>query len=357
VAGGAGGSTAARAELLTAGQARPDIDPNAAAAPGAGTLALSVDNLSVELSTPAGPIRPVRGVSFSVPRGRALGIIGESGSGKSVTARSVLGLLPRHQATVGGSIMVAGHEIVGQPESVVRRYRGAQVAIVLQDPAQALNPTQRIGDQVSEALRLQAGLGRDQAKARALELLDAVGIPSARQRYRAFPHQLSGGMKQRVMLAAAISCNPAVLIADEPTTALDVTTQLQIMELIRSLQRDLDMALVLITHDLHLAGAYVDEVAVMYAGRIVEHGSVAEVTGSPRMPYTHGLLNAAPQASARPHSRLAVMPGRPPDPREQLTGCPFAPRCGRAAERCTAEEPVPQQEAGHSWSCWFPYEG
>jgi oligopeptide/dipeptide ABC transporter ATP-binding protein len=323
---------------------------------GAATPALTVDNLGVQLHTPAGPISPVRGVSFTVQRGRALGIIGESGSGKSVTARAVLGLLPRNKATVTGSVVLAGHEVVGAPESAVRRYRGTEVAIVLQDPSRALNPTQRIGDQVAEALRLQAGLSRAQARQRSVELLDAVGIPSARQRYGTYPHQLSGGMKQRVMLAVAISCNPAVLIADEPTTALDATTQLQIMELIRSLQRDLDMALVLITHDLHLAGCYVDDVAVMYAGRIVEHGTVTEVLGSPRMPYAHGLLNAAPQASVPPHTPLAVMPGRPPDPSEDVTGCPFAPRCARTEDRCRTEEPALEHEAGRGWACWYPYE-
>ncbi len=320
-------------------------------------VALRVHDLKVALKVPGGMLPAVRGVSFELERGRTLGIVGESGSGKSVTARALMGLFPKGRSIMSGSVEIGGREILNSDARVIRHVRGEEMGMVFQDPTRSLNPTMRVGTQIVEAIRAHSDISRSAARNRAVELLSMVGIPHARERAHAYPHQLSGGMRQRIVLAIAISCQPSILIADEPTTALDVTTQLQIMELIGRLQDEYQMALILITHDMDLASSYVDDVAVMYAGRIVERGPVRKVLSSVRMPYTKGLLDATLQDDTPPHSHLYVLPGRPPDPRSLTAGCPFAPRCDRVKESCFQHEPeLLSNDDEHASACWFPIE-
>jgi len=319
-----------------------------------GAPALAVEDLGVELVQRGRYVRVVDSVSFSVQPGRTLAIIGESGSGKTVTCRAVLGLLPG-TARITGSARFEGQELLGIREKELRKHRGRDLSMIFQDPARSLNPTMRVGDQIAEAIRIHRDVTRRQAKAQAIELLDMVRIPSPAQRFSAYPHQFSGGQRQRVMIAIALACQPKVMFADEATTALDVTTQAQIMELLLELQQDLGMAMVFISHNLALASMFADETMVMYAGRVVERAPTAELFQAVRMPYTKALLGALPNVADPPHTLLPVVPGRPPDLATLPPGCPFAPRCPRRADDCVEQAPpLTEHDGGHAWACWHP---
>ena len=305
-------------------------------------------------------VRAVDGVSYCVYPGQTLAIVGESGSGKTVSCRAVMGLLPPG-AVVTGSARFCGAQLIGLTDEQLRRHRGADVAMVFQDPARSLNPTMRVGAQIAEAVRVHRDVSRAEAREQATGLLRLVRIPLPERRSAEYPHQLSGGMRQRVMIAIALACRPQLLIADEATTALDVTTQAQIMELLLELQAELGMALVLISHDLGLAAAYADEVIVMYAGRIVEQAPAARLFGQVRMPYTQALFEAIPRLERPAHAPLPVIGGRPvgpPDAAAIPAGCSFAPRCRLAAGDClAAAPPLAEHEPGHRWACWHPVDG
>jgi len=316
------------------------------------TFALRVRDLVTTFATDAGDVRAVDGVSLSLEPGRTLGLVGESGCGKSVTALSIMGLLPEHAAFLeSGSIELRGaevaHDLATLDESGLSRFRGRDLAMIFQDPMSSLNPMMTIGDQLAEGLIAHRGLSRDAARARVLDLLRKVGIAAAEERLVVYPHQLSGGMRQRVMIAMAIACEPRVLIADEPTTALDVTIQAQVLELLGALQAELGMAMLLITHDLAVVSETADEVAVMYAGRIVERGATARVLESPLHPYTRGLLRSIPSravraaasAEERARLRLPTIAGSVPALGRWPRGCRFADRCEDVIARCREESP------------------
>ncbi len=317
---------------------------------------LHVDGLSIGFETGRGPVQVVDAVRFAVRRGEAVALVGESGCGKSVTAKSILGLLPAPPARVSGSVRFDGQELVGAADRALRRIRGARVGFVFQDPMTALNPVYRVGEQIAERLRRHGGLDRKAAAQRAVELLGQVGIPAAAERSRAWPHELSGGMRQRVVIAIALACDPDLVIADEPTTALDVTVQAQIMRLLREAQRARRMGLLLITHDLGLVARYVDRVVVMYAGQVVEQAPVEALFDGARHPYTRGLLQAVPGAVApRADGRLWSIPGAVPAPADFPASCRFADRCPRAADDCRAT-PIPISDAGErQWRCLHPH--
>jgi oligopeptide/dipeptide ABC transporter ATP-binding protein len=300
------------------------------------------------------PVVAVSDVSLRVAPGQTLGIVGESGSGKSVTVRAIMGLLGS-SATVSGSARLNGIELIGLSERRMRRHRGIELAMVFQDPMSSLNPTMRIGTQVAEAVRHHRNVSRAQGWTEAVDLLRAVRVPDAERRARDYPHQLSGGMRQRVMLAMALSARPSLLIADEPTTALDVTTQAQILALLDDLKHRYGMAVILITHDLGVASRHTDQLAVMYAGKVVESAPTTTLVGAKRMPYTQALMDAIPSMEAVTHSPLQSIDGSPPDPTHLPTGCAFAPRCRSAREKCELSAPqLTEGEPGHSWACWFP---
>jgi len=323
-----------------------------------GEALLEVRDLRTYFRTEAGEARAVDGVSFDIRRGETLGIVGESGSGKSVTALSILRLVPDPPGRIepGSSIRYQGRDLLGLSESAMRTVRGNDIAIVFQEPMTSLNPVFTAGDQVAEAIRLHRRAGKAEAWQRALDLLALVGLPAPARAAQAWPHQLSGGQRQRVMIAMALACDPGLLIADEPTTALDVTIQAQILELLRDLQRRLSMAMLLITHDLGVAARVCDRVAVLYAGRIVEHGDVRRIFEAPRHPYTQGLLRAIPRIDA-PAGRLEAIPGQVPAATTWPDGCRFHPRCGSAWEPCRAGEPdlFPLPGGGTS-RCWLERE-
>jgi oligopeptide/dipeptide ABC transporter ATP-binding protein len=315
---------------------------------------LEVQGLKVTFTGRGRQVRAVDGVSFSVCAGQTLAIVGESGSGKTVSCRAVMGLLPP-AAAVTGSARFAGRQLIGLTDDQLRAHRGADIAMVFQDPTRSLNPTMRIGSQIAEAVRAHRRVGKDQARDEAVELLRLVRMPLPERRCTEYPHQLSGGMRQRVMIAIALASRPKLLIADEATTALDVTTQAQIMELLLELQAELGMALMLISHDLGLAASYADEVVVMYAGRIVEQAPASRLFSRVQMPYTQALLEAIPRLDRPAHSPLPVIGGRPPDLSALPAGCSFAPRCRHAADDCrAAEPPLAEHEPGHRWACWHP---
>jgi oligopeptide/dipeptide ABC transporter ATP-binding protein len=320
---------------------------------------LEVEDLRVAFAAGGREVRAVDGVSYQVDPGKTLAIIGESGSGKTVGCRAIMGLLPDNTA-VSGSARLRGSELIGLSDAELRKHRGQDMAMVFQDPARSLNPTMKIGSQITEAIRAHRKVDRKQARAQAVELLRLVRIPAPERRFSEYPHQLSGGMRQRVMIAIALACRPKLLIADEATTALDVTTQAQIMELLLELQAELDMALILISHDLGLAASYADEVVVMYAGKIVEQAQAKRLFGTGgtvRMRYTRALLDAIPHLDRTAHTELPVVTGRPPDPTALPVGCSFAPRCPSVADDCLAKSPVLAEHApGHSWACWHPCE-
>lgn len=316
---------------------------------------LTVRDLHVTFSRGGRRIHAVNGLSYTLRAGRTLAIIGESGSGKSVSVRALMGLLPP-SATVRGSALLGDTELVGMGDRAMRRIRGNDISMIFQDPARSLNPTMSIGVQITEAIRTHSDLDKKAAADRAVELLKLVRLPAPERRYHEYPHQLSGGMRQRVMIAIALAANPKVLIADEATTALDVTTQAQIMELLADLQDRLGTAVIMISHDLGLAASYAHEVLVMYAGQAVEHADTNTLFRNVRMPYTKALLGAIPQLTTVPHSQLTVIGGHPPDLAALPSGCPFAPRCNRATERCRLDKPpLDEHEPGHLYACWHPY--
>jgi oligopeptide/dipeptide ABC transporter ATP-binding protein len=324
----------------------------AAAQPGVPLL--EITDLRVRFGPGDRAVHAVQGISLTVEPGQTLAIIGESGSGKTVTAYAVMGLLPR-AATVTGSIRFRGVQLVGLPERELQDHRGRNVAMVFQNPERSLNPTMKIGTQITEAIRRHLPLSAEQAHRRAVDLLGMVRIPAAERRFHEYPHQLSGGMRQRVVIAIALACEPAVMIADEATTALDVTTQAQIMNLLLDLQAELGTALVMISHDLALAASYAEEIMVMYAGLVVERASAGDLFGNVRMPYTRALLDAIPRVEAQPHVLLPVIGGRPPDLSTIPPGCSFAARCPDAQADCLQAAPtLDEHEPAHWWACWHP---
>ncbi|MGH2460458.1 MAG: ABC transporter ATP-binding protein, partial [Chloroflexota bacterium] len=301
---------------------------------------LEVKNLRTEFRTPDGVVRAVNGISYSLDAGETLGIVGESGCGKSVSALSIMRLVPRPPGEiVGGEVTFDGQNLLALSPGAMRKVRGRQIAMIFQDPMTSLNPVLTIDQQISEAIVLHLGMTAARARARAIELLDLVGIPDSRSRIDDYPHQFSGGMRQRVMIAMALSCNPRLLIADEPTTALDVTIQAQIVDLVSRLQRELGMAMIWITHDLGVVARIADRVVVMYAGRVVEEGAVDEIFDNPRHPYTLGLLGSVPRLDEVRRDRLRPIEGMPPDLTREIRSCPFAPRCDYAIAHCTEAEP------------------
>jgi len=313
---------------------------------------LQVRDLRTYFHVMDGTVRAVDGVSFSIPRGETLGVVGESGCGKSVTALSIMRLLDIPPAEIAtGEIVFDGRNILALPEDEMRLMRGNDIAMIFQEPMTSLNPVFRVGDQVSEAVRLHFNVSKDEASNRAIENLRRVGIAFPERRARQYPHELSGGMRQRVMIAMALSCEPKLLIADEPTTALDVTIQAQILELVREIQEETGAALMLITHDLGVVAEMVDEVLVMYAGRVVERGTVEEVLLEPRHPYTEGLLASIPSRGKR-GERLSVIRGAVPNPFNMPEGCNFAPRCPHRFEPCTVHDPELGDVDGRAVACW-----
>jgi oligopeptide/dipeptide ABC transporter ATP-binding protein len=314
--------------------------------------ALEVDGLRVEFGRLPAAVQAVQRVSFTVDVGETVAVVGESGSGKSVTGLAIMGLIDKPGRVTEGDVRLAGKPLLGVSEAEYRRIRGKDLAMVFQDPLSALNPVQRVGSQIAEAARVH-GASRANAKSRAIDMLERVGVTPAARRARAYPHELSGGMRQRVMLAMALINRPQVLIADEPTTALDVTTQAQILELLAELQVEMGLALVIVSHDLGVVAGIADRVLVMYAGRIVEEGPADRVFAAAGHPYTRGLLASVPRADDA-RSVLAAIPGNPPDPAALPTGCSFHPRCALAQDEC--REQRPQLRAlgeGHRAACLF----
>jgi peptide/nickel transport system ATP-binding protein len=324
------------------------------ASPTTGRL-LEVTDVKTYFETDRGLVRSVDGVSFTLDRGKTLGIVGESGSGKTVLSRSVMGLLPKRGLVREGSIVFEGTELIDKSDKEMREYWGAQMSMVFQDPMTSLNPVMKIGNQITESIRQHLDVSKDFSRELAENLLSSVRIPEPKVRLKEYPHQLSGGMRQRVCIAVALACGPKLLFADEPTTALDVTVQAQVLDLMSQQQRERFMAMVLITHDLGVVAGRADEIAVMYAGRIVEKASTSVLFSDMKMPYTEALLKSIPKLSDPSHTRLATIPGRPPDLVNPPKGCKFAPRCAYAQERCDEEEPPLQLASpGHQYRCWYP---
>ena len=322
--------------------------------PGSGPL-LEVRDIVTQFATPRGLLNAVDGVSFTLERGRTLGIVGESGSGKSVLSRSVMGLLPGN-AIRSGQVTFEGREITSLSADEYRALWGDEMAMIFQDPMTALNPVMKIGKQITESLRFHLDMSKQEAKETAIALLRAVKIPEAEKRFGSYPHEMSGGMRQRVVIAVALACGPKLLFADEPTTALDVTVQAQILDLLAEQQRERYMAMILVTHDLGVVAGRADEIAVMYAGRIVERAPTATLFRDMRMPYTEALLKSIPKLEQPSHTRLQIIGGRPPDLVNPPPGCRFAPGCPYAQPKCRTEAP-PLQEAetpGHLYRCWYP---
>jgi len=317
---------------------------------------LEIEGLATEFRTEAGKVRAVDGVSFAVPKGRTLGVVGESGCGKSVTALSILRLIQSPGRIAAGKVVYAGKDLLALPEKEMRQIRGNKISMIFQEPMTSLNPVFTTGEQVAEAVRLHQRVGRRAALDRAVEMFRLVGIPSPEERIGAYPHQMSGGMRQRVMIAMALACGPDLLIADEPTTALDVTIQAQILELLQRLQRELGMSILLITHDLGVVAETCEEVVVMYAGRVVEQAPVKELFARPRHPYTAGLLGSIPSLGrGEAKKRLQEIPGMVPALGELPPGCKFQDRCPRVQDGCRGEEP-PLEGADHHFRCYFPLE-
>jgi peptide/nickel transport system ATP-binding protein len=309
-----------------------------------------VRDLSVRFVTREATVHAVNGVSFSVRAGEVLCILGESGSGKSVTLRALMRLLPR-RTEIAGEVRVCGEDVLAMPARQLRHLRGGLVSMIFQEAMTALDPVYTVGQQIGEAVRRHTRIGRSAARTRALELLEMVQIPSPERRLDAYPHELSGGLRQRAMIAMALSCSPRLLLADEPTTALDATVQVQVLILLRRLQRELGMGMIFVTHDLGVAAEIADTVAVMYAGRIVETGPAARVLGAPSHPYTAGLLASTVHGQPR-DADIDAIPGSPPDMRRLSTGCSFAPRCAKRVSRCLDKFPEPSQiRSGHSAAC------
>lgn len=315
---------------------------------------LEVKNLKTQFFTQDGVVHAVNGISYSVEAGETLAIVGESGSGKSVGVMSLIRLIPQPPGKiVDGEVLFDGQDLLKMSENELRSVRGNRIAMIFQDPMTSLNPVLTVGRQITEALELHLNMSRDQARNRAIELLELVGIPGAAERIDNYPHQFSGGMRQRVMIAMGLSCNPQLLIADEPTTALDVTIQAQIVDLVGRLKQELGMAIIWITHDLGVVAGMAERVIVMYSGFIVEEGLVNEIYAQPRHPYTLGLLRSIPRLDLGRQKRLVPIEGLPPDLLEAPTRCPFAPRCEFAIEKCTQENPKLESVGpNHRSACW-----
>lgn len=316
---------------------------------------LKVENLVTRFYTPEGVVHAVNGVSFELKEGETLGVVGESGCGKSVTMLSVLQLIQRPPGRIeSGKAFFHDKDLLSMNVDEIRQVRGGQIAMVFQDPMTSLNPVLTIEKQVAEPLMLHMGMNKAQAKERVIELLELVGIPEAEKRLQDYPHQFSGGMRQRVMIAMALSCNPQILVADEPTTALDVTIQAQIVDLVKRLRNDFGMSIIWITHDLGVVARIAQRVIVMYAGYVIEEAPVKELYANPRHPYTLGLLKSLPRVDKGEKHRLAAIQGRPPLLYEKPTICPFAPRCEYAFDRCWAENPALElTNTDHRVACWW----
>jgi oligopeptide transport system ATP-binding protein len=316
---------------------------------------LQVKDLEVSFHTYAGEVQAVRDITFDLRRGETLAIVGESGSGKSVTAKSIMRLLPEANSMVkGGEILFEGGDLLKLSDQQMQGVRGTKIAMVFQDPMTSLDPTMRVGRQIAESLKKHLGMSGERARERAIELLKMVGIPNAEARVKQYPHQFSGGMRQRVVIAIALACDPQILIADEPSTALDVTIQAQILELLRGLQERLGMSVILITHDLGVVAQTAHRVAVMYGGKIVETGTVREIFYNPQMPYTWGLLSSIPLPTADRSQDLIPIPGSPPDMLDPPKGCPFTPRCPYAMRICAEDMPdYTTFSVEHKAACWL----
>lgn len=314
---------------------------------------LSVRDLKTSFFTHVGEVKAVRGISFDVNEGEVLGIVGESGSGKSVTSLSIMGLLQYPGRVVDGEILLNGEDILTYSKDQMRKVRGKEIAMIFQDPMTSLNPVYTIGNQIMEMILEHEKMSKREARARAIEMLKLVGIPAAEKRIDSYPHEFSGGMRQRVMIALALSCNPKLLIADEPTTALDVTIQAQILSLIKSLNKQFGMTTMLITHDLGVVATVCDKVAVMYGGLIMEYGTVDEIFYHPRHPYTMGLLGSIPHVDGGEKRRLIPIDGTPPDLINPPKGCPFSTRCKYCMNVCTREQPPYFAEDKHRTMCWM----
>ena len=316
---------------------------------------LTVDDLHVQFGTSRGFVYAVNGISFDIAPGETLGIVGESGCGKSVTSLAILGILARNGRVSRGSAHFGGQDLLKLQDSELRKIRGREIAMIFQDPMTSLNPVLTIGRQIREALETHFGMDREQADTRSTELLDQVGIPSAKMRLKDYPHQFSGGMRQRAMIAMALACEPKLLIADEPTTALDVTIQAQILELLKTLVAERDTALVMITHDLGVVAGMCERVSVMYAGMFVETGSASALFAKPRHPYTLGLLQSVPRLDSGRRQKLMPIPGAPRNMLSAPSECPFAPRCRYEVEQSRQEVPSLEEiEAGHQVRCFNP---
>jgi oligopeptide transport system ATP-binding protein len=323
---------------------------------------LSVRDLSVTFGSGDRTVHAVNGISYDLASGDTLGVVGESGCGKSVSSLALMRLLPKPAARItSGEILFEGEEILTLSEDAVREIRGNRMAMIFQDPMTSLNPVLTVERQLTEVLETHRKLKHTGAVTRAVELLELVGIPAARRRLKDYPHQFSGGMRQRVMIAMALACDPQLLIADEPTTALDVTIQAQILDLMRSAVAEMGTALILITHDLGVVAGMARTINVMYAGHIVERAETTELYGRPRHPYTVGLLRSIPRLDEQGRGELVPIQGQPPDLSREIPGCPFAPRCFNAQERCTQEMPpledAPDAAPGHEVACWYPADG
>ncbi len=324
--------------------------------PQQGEALIALRDVTTYFKTPRGLVRAVDGVSFTLDRGKTLGIVGESGCGKSVLSKSVMGLLPKRNVVRGGSITFEGREIGKAGPNELRELWGNQMAMVFQDPMTALNPVMRTGKQITESLRHNLGVTKEFANETALQLLTSVGIPEPERRLRQYPFEMSGGMRQRVMIAIALACGPKLLFADEPTTALDVTVQAQILDLLDAQQAERFMAMILVTHDLGVVAGRADDIMVMYAGQAVEKAPTRTLFAQMRHPYTEALLKSIPKLDQPSHMRLDAISGRPPDLVHPPSGCRFAARCPYAQERCRQEAPplVVHDTPGHEYACWFP---
>jgi len=317
-----------------------------------------IDNLHITFDTKRGPLQAVRGVSLSIRKGESVGIVGESGSGKTVMSRAAMGLLRGRKVHRSGSVKIEGEELLTLSNEQIRNFWGLRIAMIFQDPMTALNPVRKVGSQFAESLVKRMNMSKDEAAKRTLELLALVKMPEPEKAIQKYPHQLSGGMRQRVMIAMAIACEPELLFADEPTTALDVTVQAQVLELLSELRERLGMAMVIVTHDLGVVAGHTDKIAVMYGGEIVEMASTPDLFANTKMPYTEALMESIPRLDRKRGDRLPTIPGSPPDPIAARTGCGFAPRCRYATDKCRTEHPeLTDAGNGHMYRCFFPIGG
>ena len=314
-----------------------------------------IENLEITFDTARGPLKAVRGVSIAINKGESIGIVGESGSGKTVMSRASMGLLRGRRVKRTGSVKLDGQELLTLSNEEIRGLWGTKMAMIFQDPMTALNPVRRVGSQFNESLVKRLGMSKEDANKRTLELLALVRMPEPEKVISKFPHQLSGGMRQRVMIAMAISCNPSLLFADEPTTALDVTVQAQVLELLGDLREKLDMAMVIVTHDLGVVAGYTDRIAVMYGGEIVELATTPDLFANTKMPYTQALMESIPRLDRKVGDRLPAIGGTPPDPTLERTSCGFADRCKFATDKCRTQHPdLVDAGNGHMYRCFFP---